>query len=419
MMDLKKCGFHPDVLTDGAFSPNVTATNFSWSPKIFHKHLRHTKFLTRQEHASTFQQATQLLQQYDKIFMLPMLYPSYDLSFQPLPDFLALVIKSNLMQQKVINIVDDVPARRCKRPGQVIDPQCVGLAIPTIFANWATSSIRNFAITQSDAANMNLERMPVALVSQPFAVWPLRMSQLLQLMPERSKTPPEERHFLLMLGTAHPHNLAFINMWFDRGGMDSFCRIVAGAALPGARMTNDRGSASSSRVFTASSKVLFGGEIAKYIKDSIFVTEEQMSHYSDCVELRDSVSDEELQQQIIPHTRAIFNPVLDNIGSGVSIKSYEAIANGLPLVTSSHGLNGLEECVVSPLLAAGFLPHSDSITDYIDFISTHILEKEAYLEVFSKVGTLAQACVELESEKYPQSDVCESIKSIGSTPFGP
>merc|ERR1719293_551859 len=86
-----------------------------------------------------------------------------------------------------------------------------------------------------------------------------------------------------------------------------------------------------------------------------------------CVRLKHDVSMHRMQNDILPKSVAILNPFLEEIPSGISVKTYEAVATCMPLVTSLEGFRGLEDCA-SKMQSAGLLARS-TVPGYERFIT--------------------------------------------------
>jgi hypothetical protein len=102
---------------------------------------------------------------------------------------------------------------------------------------------------------------------------------------------------------------------------------------------------------------------------------------------------EHLEERILPNTVAILNPFLETVKSGISVKTFEAVAMGVPIVTSVAGFRGLEECgdrlnragLLSTNTAAGFVdliknklanPNSTFVSKQRDIMRTCVIEQK-------------------------------------------
>ena len=94
----------------------------------------------------------------------------------------------------------------------------------------------------------------------------------------------------------------------------------------------------------------------------------------------------------------VINPV--RVGSGLKIKNVEALANGLPLVTTSHGAEGMEDGAGTAFLVA------DTPQDFAEHINQLLASQEtrqalgeqayAYAEEnFSEDGCFQELMAEL------------------------
>jgi hypothetical protein len=143
-------------------------------------------------------------------------------------------------------------------------------------------------------------------------------------------------------------------------------------------------------------RVVFAGEISNFIEDKILknVSIKKFPEY-DCVDLRGKVSDSEFKDDIVPTTRAVLNPFLEKVQSGISVKSWEAIANTLPLITSKEGLHGLG-CAEKTLSRSGHLYKRDTpgeTKNFMDFVVKNALNPRRYLKWVSKVKEARAKCL--------------------------
>lgn len=154
---------------------------------------------------------------------------------------------------------------------------------------------------------------------------------------------------------------------------------------------------------------MFVGTIGEHVKS---LTRYNPTLPSNCVLTAGVQSRAILAKRILPRTLAILNPFWRDLRSGVSVKSYEALAAGVPLVTSIHGLRGLESCG-APKLALG-LKEADDAEQYVDFVDRLLLRSDNYGLLTAEVLRLRSSCI-AQQEALLSPHGCEILRGEGGT----
>merc|ERR1712183_766486 len=99
------------------------------------------------------------------------------------------------------------------------------------------------------------------------------------------------------------------------------------------------------------------------------------------------------------------NPFLISIASGISVKTYEAMSQGFPIVTSSHGLAGLgniKDCKKLPM------PNDPSSPGQLaSFFLKHVVDDKGYKAFVRKMKHVSRSCLKGQKEKYPAKYICQ------------
>jgi hypothetical protein len=279
------------------------------------------------------------------------------------------------LHSRVTLVMDDNPYHRCYGLHELAF--CRAKA-PTLLQRWLNVSSRAMAISQSDADELNRLKAHDGLSGPDFEAWPLNLEQVGNLFSRSPRTEPEaDKTYLTMVGNDHAENRRFVSELVTGGHLHDICNSTGAILRRGAKY----------KFF----QVYFIGTIARFLQ--ITFPDEVAQLRQSCLRLRYEVSMEHLEERILPNTVAILNPFLETVKSGISVKTFEAVAMGVPIVTSVAGFRGLEECgdrlnragLLSTNTAAGFVdliknklanPNSTFVSKQRDIMRTCVIEQK-------------------------------------------
>lgn len=285
------------------------------------------------------------------------------------------------LRSRVTLVMDDNPYHRCY--GQHELDFCRSRA-PTLLRRWLSVSSRAMAISQRDADELNRLKARDGLSGPDFEAWPLHLEQMGKLFSRSPRTESEAENsatYLTMVGNDHAENRRFVSELVTGGHLDDICNST-GAILA-------RGS--TYKFF----QIYFVGTIARFLQGAF--PDEVAQLKQSCVRLRYEVSMEHLEERILPNTVAILNPFLETVESGISVKTFEAVAMGIPIVTSMAGFRGLEDCGAR-LDQAGLLA-TNTAAGYVDVIRNKLLNPEASLAFAAMQREIMRTCVAEQSRE--------------------
>lgn len=243
-------------------------------------------------------------------------------------------------------------------------------------------SSRAFAISDDDAADLNRLKARVGLSGPDFETWPLNLEHVQNLFNGSVQTETGKnwtRPYLTMVANDHAENRRFVSELMTGGYLEQICNKTKRVPFGIRRL-----------------RVYFIGSISRYLMGN-FPRQVKKLRKS-CVRLKYDLSMQQLQEEVFPKTLALLNPFLDAVKSGISVKTFEAVAMGVPVVTSLAGFRGLEQCG-RRLDKAGLLTPSTA-PGYVDFISNRLVDPESAAQFSSTQRDILRGCVaEQRAEK--------------------
>lgn len=288
-------------------------------------------------------------------------------------------------RDKVTVFWDDVPFERC-----LIKPEAAELCpkVPSFVAKVAEVAHLFYVLSVDDKRRMidHLRRNGIPRSNLRVEVWPLSIEKMQAAIPSvRFTGASSERHLVTMMGNQHPVNRKMVSLLFEDGSVARICNEIAAR---GSNVT----------------LLFLGGlaEVAKELKENA----KQAKQPCSCVQVRTGfISDETLEHEIFPQTRAVLNPFFEDVNSGISVKNFESIMSGVPFLTSEYGMHGLSdeipECANFPM--AG---QPNNISVFADFFIERVLEDTSYLELAREFTKHAPKCISGQKKKYPSEKIC-------------
>jgi hypothetical protein len=273
------------------------------------------------------------------------------------------------LQGRVTLVLDDNPYHRCYAEHKL--DYCRERA-PTMLRRWLNVSSRAMSISARDAAELNRLKASEEIPGPSFETWPLSLEQVGNLF-NRSNLPKtvegESETYLTMVANDHAENRRFVSELVTGGHLEQICslRSIGARAL----------------------KVCFVGSIARYIQMTYPREVSRLQRY--CLRLKYEISTQQLEEKIFPMTVAILNPFLETVNSGISVKTFESVAMGMPIVTSMAGFRGLEECGTR-LDQAGLLA-TNTAAGYVDVIKNKLVNPETSLAFTAMQQQIMRTCV--------------------------
>merc|ERR1719220_371441 len=152
--------------------------------------------------------------------------------------------------------------------------------------------------------------------------------------------------------------------------------------------------------------LLFVGTISNYVGE---LARSHLGLPDGCIVAAGVQSRRVLAQQILPRTLALLNPFWRDLKSGISVKSYDAVAAGIPLVTSVHGLRGLKSCG-APKLALG-AKEADDESQYIDFVERLLFNPDNYALLAEAVLQLRNNCTTEQETAFPVASLAALVRA--------
>jgi hypothetical protein len=163
-----------------------------------------------------------------------------------------------------------------------------------------------------------------------------------------------------MVGNDHAENRRFVSELVTGGHLNDICNSTGAILRRGAKY----------KFF----QVYLIGTIARFLQGAF--PDEVAQLRQSCLRLRYDISMEHLEDRILPNTVAILNPFLESVKSGISVKTFEAVAMGVPIVTSVAGFRGLEECG-ERLNQAGLLSTNTTAAGFVDLIKNKLANPDS------------------------------------------
>jgi len=249
------------------------------------------------------------------------------------------------------------------------------------------ASSQAYALTQSDASALNQLKASNGIKGPDFEVWPMRLEQVRKLFPNNVVSETTSDHvgenlkYITMIANNNHQNSIFIKRLMNSGGLKRICDSIW--ALPK--------SAKRPQIF-------FVGTIAKWMQDEFkdSIKDLRGSNNVGCVRFEDDVTMDRMND-ILHRSIAVLNPFVREIPSGISVKTYEAVATGMPLLTSLEGFRGIEDCA-SKMQNANLLVPS-TVQGYVKFIKEHILDPVKATEFRRNSTRVMSTCLNSDSTK--------------------
>jgi len=366
VMDLQECGYAVDLLNVERVDPGAPLhLEFGWQTETAREVFGSVRW---------FNDSARLdLEPYDEIFFFGWLW-EHRFFWEPqhslLPRLEALGRRATLM-------LDDVPTVRCVVEHDTFEKGYCKRAVPELLARWANVSRRVITLTEADA-RATLEAMQRYGIPAPGPVmaWPLRLRHLTRLRAEEAAGVNKtlDRKYLTMVANDHNVNDDFLAQFFASGVIERLC---AGGAV-----------------------LVFVGAIGDFVN---FVRPLFPHVGKDCLYTEGLLSGMALERFVMPKTLAMLNPYFEDLGTGISVKSYEALAAAMPVVTSVHGLRGLEDCGATS--AGVVLPPKDADDPdaYARFVEGRVLNATEYPKLVDQVRRLRADCVSMQERVFPPS----------------
>jgi len=295
----------------------------------------------------------------------------------------ALELDPNL-RGRVTLVLDDNPYHRCYAEHKL---QYCRERAPSLLRRWLNVSSRAMSISAIDALELNRLKAKERIPGPRFETWPLRLEQVESLFNRSAPLQTEENNsktYLTMVANDHAENRRFVSELVVGGHLERICNLTQEITGIGAQQL----------------KVYFIGNIARYVK---FTFPDQVSSLQQsCLRLKYDISMKQLEERILPNTLAILNPFLETVNSGISVKTFEAVAMGIPIVTSTAGFRGLERCG-ERLNEAGLLATSTA-SGYIDVIRNKLMNPEVSSVYTHLQKDIMRSCV--AEQKKELQDIC-------------
>mmetsp|Transcript_88985 Transcript_88985/g.235395 ORF Transcript_88985/g.235395 Transcript_88985/m.235395 type:complete len:464 (+) Transcript_88985:66-1457(+) len=387
MMDLKDCGFGVDTLTEEGYdSPD-------WdSPKASDLLSGTTNFHVRPGgNRSNFNvsRVQKLMHRYTHIYLFGW---AWELEFTYTAETALKALESDPdLRDRVTLVLDDNPYNRCYAGHELTF--CRTRA-PTMVSRWLNVSSRAMSISDVDAAELNRMKSRLGLPGPDFEAWPLNLEHVEDLFNSSIQTETPQnwtQPYLTMVANDHAENQRFVTELIRGGYLDEICNKTKGVQRGIRRL-----------------KVVFVGTISWYMMKRF--PDDMARLRKACVRLKVEVSMEQLQSDIMPKTLAILNPFLSVVNSGISVKTFEAVAVGVPIVTSMAGFRGLEECG-KRLNKAGLLAPGTA-AGYVDLINTKLVDPANAAKFRSMQRDLLRTCV--VEQKAEMQNACKAKSGRGS-----
>lgn len=390
ILDLQECGYRVDIATEDGGSRSDAVLQgrpvhelLGWSTKTPSEAFRSMRWFNKSDVDAVD------LEGYTAIFFFGW-YWEFEKKGGEEGLEAAIMPKLESFRNRTTLMLDDVPDVRCEEEtvGYRTSRFCRRL-VPKAVARWSVVASRVFTLTDVDAELVaDLFQRHSITDMGPVRAWPLRLQRLEMLQreeqlalggdPSSAYFLSERRVYLTMVANDHVANREFTERLFSSGVADRWCK--------------------------KSLTLMFVGTISDYVAS---LRPFYPGLPSSCVLTVGVQSRTVLAQRILPRTLAILNPFWRDLRSGISVKSYEALAAGVPLVTSVHGLRGLEFCG-APKLALG-LKEADDVAQYADFVDRLLLDQKNYGLLTAEVLRLRTACA-AQQEADVAHRACETLR---------
>jgi hypothetical protein len=387
MMDLKDCGFDVDTLTEE--DQDIPDWNTRPAMELMS---RSTNFHVRQGgNRSGFNasRVQKLMRRYQHIYLFGW---AWELEFAYSAETaLRALERDQSLRSRVTLVLDDNPYNRCYAGHEL--GFCRQKA-PEMVGRWLNVSSRAIAISEEDAADLNRFKARLGLPGPDFEAWPLNLDHMQNLFNASAQAEIRDnwtQPYLTMVANDHAENRRFVSELLTGGYLQQICDKTKGVAFGIRRL-----------------KIYFVGSISWYMVGSFPGQVAKLR--KSCVRLKHDVSMQQLQEEIMPKTIALLNPFLEVVKSGVSVKTFQAVAMGVPIVTSMAGFRGLEECG-KRLNKAGLLA-SGTASGYVDLISNRLVDPEKAAQFSLMQRDILRACV--TEQRSQKQNACMMKRSRGN-----
>lgn len=388
LMDLidNPCEYHVDVLVDQELD-----LVSSWGVDVVHTHLSNVSMLLPRDVASGMMH----LHRYGRILFaakLGVFSPDRQAGVVGMViDQLKLMqSQGKLTKAKVSVLFDDDPFLRCHYQPDA-DVVCGNVA--RTVRELAGLAHEFVVLTMSDRSNFRRQALRLGITVH-IKVWPMQIRNMERLLPtERfpklvQQEEVDVREFVAMMGNHHVVNSKMISILFESGAVRDICAEI------GRRWSKVR--------------LLFIGGVADLVQQYV----DAIPGSTQCVETHPgSITENSFEKDVQPRIRAMLNPFFEDVDSGISVKTFEAIMGRVPVITSIYGLRGLademEACSHFPI------PRDPSDTQqFTAFIINNVVDTAGYLNFSRRFEKSCDGCVDAQRSRYPASDVCPLVEPL-------
>jgi len=376
VMDLLDCGHTVEVLSD---AKDAKELRLSWESGVSKQMFAGINFLHEVESEDYH------LARFDRIIVggkLDLLYADVQETSVVTRLLDTLHQRRHKFRDRVTVFWDDVPFERC-----LIKPEAAELCpkVPDFVEMITQLGHRFDVLSLEDKARMvhHMNKNNISKGDVHIDIWPLSIARMQAAIPNvRFLGASADRHLVTMMGNQHPVNKRMVSMLFEEGAVARICQEIT-----------ERGN---------NVKLLFLGGLADVAKEMKRHSKEDC----ECVQVRPGfISDETLEHEIFPKTRAVLNPFFEDVNSGISVKNFESIMSGVPFLTSEYGMHGLSD----EITACGSFPMPNppnNVSVFADFFIKHILSDRGYFRFAKDFAENAPKCIAGQQERYPTDNIC-------------
>lgn len=367
IMDLQECGYEVELLIEGGKDVDE---KFGWQGVAALEVLKNVRW--HQQMTSTG------VKEFNAVFV-----------FSSLTQWLKGVAPLNYVFSLLSNtttsaslMIDETPFAGCINSG-LRPTQWCRTNMPEIVSVWMTSMTRVFTLTKADALQMSAmlnDMRSEWKKKRKIDVWPLRLRHLTRLKfaleEQRKKVMDESKFHFTVVADRHKVNQDMTNRMFEGGMLEKLCAIA---------------------------NVHFVGNIKGHIE----ILMKDNGKFANCVRFNKKMRDAKLVTEVLSKTLAIVNPFFYDVGTGISVRSYEAIAAAIPVITSDFGLRGLEACGDYAFGVKN--PDADNVKAYMLPLSGTIGSPQSlYQKFMSRIHRYRVQCVLTQEQQYPMDARCKA-----------